>query len=253
LILLFILGLSCLFVLSLYLFTIFLRVDRIQLPLGLDVRILQISDLHMERNRIHPTRLLKLIKKTQPDLIVFTGDYCDSEKGLTRLETYLKHFSTLTVPMYAVIGNHDYFHDVDAVVDTLKSCGILVLRNEAITYKGVTFIGIDDFCTSHHDYKKIKAYFENKTEKIVILTHDPNIILDIPYAFSYMLTGHFHAKQFRVPFLFRLFPMGKLPTMGIWQGLHTTKKGALYINRGIGQSGINARFLVCSEVAVHDI
>jgi predicted MPP superfamily phosphohydrolase len=44
---------------------------------------------------------------------------------------------------------------------------------------------------------------------------------------------------------------GDLPRRGIYKGLHNSQYGTYYISKGIGQTGINARFLVRSEITMH--
>jgi uncharacterized protein len=50
-----------------------------------------------------------------------------------------------------------------------------------------------------------------------------------------------------------LKPMGELPRRGIYKGLHESEQGTYYISKGIGQTGVNARLLVRSEVTVHEL
>ncbi|MNG32809.1 hypothetical protein D3C84_1189070 [compost metagenome] len=78
-------------------------------------------------------------------------------------------------------------------------------------------------------------------------------MLELPYAYHYLVAGHFHGMQFNVPFLFRYINKGRLAAAGIYKGLHRSKQGPYYISKGVGQAGPNARFLVRSEVTLHEL
>ena len=89
---------------------------------------------------------------------------------------------------------------------------------------------------------------------MVVITHDPNVVLNIPpLRFDYLMAGHLHGKQFNVPGLYWLKPMGELPKLGVYKGLHQLPQGLIYISKGLGQVGINLRFLVRSELTVHHL
>lgn len=93
-----------------------------QLPSDLEYfRILQFSDLHLHKgvSDAFLKRLLKKIKKSQPQIILFTGDFlcnaalCDPK----RLKQFL---CSLEAPYgcYAVLGNHDFAKAVSVDPDT---------------------------------------------------------------------------------------------------------------------------------------
>lgn len=245
--------------LSLYLLFIlptqWLKIERIKLPLGLQRKLLQISDLHVERLRISPAQIQRLISSEQPDLIVLTGDFLDTPQALFKLKRYLRVLSpTQTrIPCFAVLGNHDYMlPNIQPLVDLLGYYEIRVLRNEALDLGDFILLGIDDYDTRHHNPEQAYQYCPPEKKRIV-LQHDPNYILVNTHLFDYLLSGHLHGKQFNIPFLFHLKDMGPLPRLGIYKGLQYAAQGPYYISKGVGQSGINARLFVRSEVTVHEI
>lgn len=245
--------------LILYLLFIFptqwLKIERVKLPLGLGVKLLQVSDLHMERLRISPWQIQALIEREGPDMIVLTGDFLDTERALLKLKRYLQVFSPkrTSIPCYAVLGNHDYMlHHVQPLVDLLHYYDIPTLRNQALDFGRFVLIGVDDYETGHHDGKLAYAQCPHAKARIV-LQHDPNYILENQLPFDYLLSGHLHGKQFNLPYLFWFKNMGPLPRMGIYKGFHTSPQGPYYISKGIGQSGINARLFVRSEVTIHEL
>lgn len=231
--------------------TQWLKIERITYPLDLNLKILQISDLHVERLRISPTRLATIINDEKPNLICITGDFTKHRKSLFKLEKYLRAMTIGNIPIYCVLGNHDYQQkNVLDLINLLRKYGIHVLRNESVHVDQIELIGIDDFDSGKSNIEKSFQHVDQIRTKVII-THDPNIVLHINKSYDYLMAGHLHGKQFNIPFLFRLKDAGKLPRMGIYKGLHRNQYGAYYISKGIGQTGINARFLVRSEVTMH--
>jgi uncharacterized protein len=225
-----------------------------------DLRVLQLSDLHMERISISSDRLKELILPTLPDLIVLTGDYLDRYHNISKLLTYLQKIQEVKprYGVYCVFGNHDHYlgERIDELQKAIESTGCKVLRNESITVDidGVplNLIGIDDYCLGKSD---IPRSFENVPNKGInlVLAHDPNTVLDLEehHDVDYMLSGHLHGGQFNIPFAFKLFPMGELPKYKIIKGLHRVNGRTIYISEGLGQSGLNVRLNSRPEITVH--
>lgn len=233
--------------------TQWLKIERIHYPLDLHLKILQISDLHVERLRISPTKIAAIIHDEKPNLICITGDFTKQRRSLIKLEKYLRAMTISNVPIYCVLGNHDYQQkNVMDVINLLRKYGLHVLRNESVHVGQIELIGIDDYDSGKSDIEKSYQNVDLTRPKVVI-THDPNIVLELNKPYDYLMAGHLHGKQFNLPFLFKLKDAGKLPRTGIYKGLHATRYGAYYISKGIGQTGINARFLVRSEVTMHDL
>jgi hypothetical protein len=233
--------------------TQWLKIERVRHPIGLNKKVLQISDFHVERLRISQEKLRHIIQREDPDFIFLTGDFTKKAKQMPRLKKYLEVFQGSGRPTYAVLGNHDYKQpSVGNLVKQIERYGIQVLRNESVRLDEFTLIGIDDFVSGHSD---VDQSFRNVDSDLpnVVITHDPNVVLTINRRFDYLMAGHFHGKQFNIPFLFKLKPMGPLPAMGIYKGLHHNAYGTYYISKGIGQTGFNFRFLIRSEITVHHV
>ena len=104
---------------------------------GRDLRILQISDLHVERITQREQAVLEMARSLQPDLIVLTGDYVnlDYVDDETALAEARKVISQLEAPygVYAIIGSVpvDTSRVMATVFGGLKN--VHVLRNEIQT------------------------------------------------------------------------------------------------------------------------
>ncbi|MEK8126964.1 metallophosphoesterase [Paenibacillus filicis] len=233
--------------------TQWLKVERVRFDAGLGLKILQLSDLHVERMRIAPGTIRRILREEQPDYVFITGDFTKLPGQLPRLGLYLSVLEESGVPGYAVLGNHDYQQPkVRRLIRFVEQYGIRVLRNESAQLDRFQLIGIDDWSSGKSHIGQSFAKVTEGQPKIVI-THDPNIVLKLNRPFGYLMAGHLHGRQLNVPFFFRFRPMGPLPAMGIYRGLHKTDYGAYYISKGLGQTAFNARFLVRSEVTIHEL
>jgi len=242
----------------LYLFLIFptqwLKVEQVDYPLGIGKRILQISDLHVDMLRISPLRLSRAIKRAAPDYIFLTGDYTYREPYLPRLAHYLKEIASAGVPVYAVLGNHDHeLPRLRKLAELMESCGVVLLRNSMVDLPEFQLVGIDNYSTGHSRFKEsFRWVADNKP--VLVITHDPNAVLFLRKPYHYLMAGHFHGKQINLPFLFDVKPKGPLSAKGIYKGLHQADNGGVYyISKGVGQAGINARFMVRSEITLHKV
>ncbi|OPX02744.1 metallophosphoesterase [Geobacillus sp. LEMMY01] len=224
------------------------------------LRILQLSDLHLEKLSITPDDLYEKLKEEAIDLIALTGDFLDREESIAKLGPYLAALNALkpTYGMYAVFGNHDYVlqgEPFERLKATLEAHGCIVLQNEAktITVNGqtVNIIGIDDFYTGRSDIEK--AYAGVKDGINLVLTHDPDIVPHMKdYHFDYLLSGHFHGGQIHWPKPYHLAKMSKtLTERNMIKGYHEWEGKPFYINEGLGQTGVNIRIGSKPEVTLH--
>ncbi|SDC02136.1 hypothetical protein SAMN02799630_02452 [Paenibacillus sp. UNCCL117] len=233
--------------------TQWLKVERIRFHAGIGIKALQLSDLHVERMRIPPARIRRVLTEEKPDYLFVTGDFTKLPAQLPRLGRYLAVIRDSAIPAYAVLGNHDYQQPkVRRLIRFIELYGIRVLRNESVDFPRFQLVGIDDL-SSGKSNPALAFSGTTPNKPTVVITHDPNIVLKLNRPFGYLMAGHLHGRQLNVPLFFRFRPMGPLPARGIYKGLHTTNNGAYYISKGLGQTAFNARFLVRSEVTIHEL
>lgn len=235
--------------------TQWLKVERINLPIGLGIKVLQISDLHVEKIRISAKSLDQLIRTERPTYIFITGDFTEKAIYLPKVQHYINVIASSGIPVFAVLGNHDHrlkSAAMNRLVKLFEHEGVKLLTNEGFDAGDFQIVGIDDWCSKK---SKINQAFQHMdpSKVTIVLTHDPNIVLHLNREYSYLMAGHFHGMQFNLPFLFRFINKGKLAASGVYKGLHKGKYGSYYISKGISQAGPNARFLIRSEVTIHQL
>lgn len=230
---------------------------------SVNLRILHLSDLHLENLSVTPERLYDQLKHESYDLITITGDFLDQPKSIPLLEPYLEALKRLEPKFgtYAVFGNHDYrlsekyFQELKM---TLKKHNITIMTNENKTIvmnnAKVHIIGIDDY---HTKKSNLPLSFHNVLDDDgfrLVLTHDPNLVVEMDqYSFDYMLAGHFHGGQICWPRPYHLRKFGKLVRLNLIKGLIEFRGKMIYINEGLGQTLFNIRLGSRPEITVHEV
>ncbi|MET3290045.1 UNVERIFIED_CONTAM: putative MPP superfamily phosphohydrolase [Brevibacillus sp. OAP136] len=226
------------------------------------LRILHLSDLHMENLSITAEQIVKTTQGEAFDLIAITGDLLDRKRSIPHAVRYIETLRKLApkLGIYVVFGNHDYVLSADKLAHLraeLEQIGCRVLCNETHTVDSALgklhIIGIDDYATRRSDLAQTFATVTDDGIRLV-LTHDPNVVLCMKeYHYDYLLAGHFHGGQIHWPKPFHLVKMGKLPRMNIVQGLHYHDDRPFYISEGLGQTGLNIRLRSRPEMTIHNL
>lgn len=222
-------------------------------------RIAQLSDIHL--NEFTEPSLLREaihdINRTQPDLVLITGDYVSAEV-LSKKRTIGAAWECASIlteiacpRRYAILGNHDVMAGADEVADALNSHGIPVLRNAFVPIESgngrVWLAGLEDPLLGRpNPDRAIPVAIRNQAEEpVILMCHAPDFadaLLSHPVgrSIALMLSGHTHGGQVRLPFVgaLRLPPMGRKYVEG-WFPLGPMQ---LYVNRGIGSVGVPFRF-----------
>ncbi|SFL85845.1 hypothetical protein SAMN04487943_104342 [Gracilibacillus orientalis] len=238
-----------------------IKIDNSQTESVSALNILHLSDLHLENISISPEMLYDKVKDEAIDLIALTGDFVDRKQTIPKLIPYLKVFNKLQpkLGIYTVLGNHDYVlkgAHLQTLIDTLNeyNCHVMQNSSETIYIKNqpLNIIGVDDYSTNRSDLAS--SYQSIKKGTNLVLTHDPNIVLDMKrYHFDYLLAGHFHGGQICYPKAYHLAKMGKLAKMDIIKGLHSQDGRPFYISEGMGQTGVNIRVGSLPEITLHQL
>jgi predicted MPP superfamily phosphohydrolase len=229
--------------------------------LGGHLRVVHLTDLHMEGADGWPEEVLAAVEQSQPDLVVLTGDYLNHPSRAQRLREFLDRLVAVAGHdrVFAVTGNFEVgarpdpvfadagVHLLDGVVVTVT------LRSARLQVAGIGFYGIRN---SERMLVELAGQLEPSVPSI-LLHHTPDLA-ESPgiEAFDLVLCGHTHGGQVRLPgygALITLSRYGKSYEAGLYR---LKGKGHLYTNRGIGTEpapAIRVRFLCRPEVAVFDL
>ncbi len=219
-------------------------------------RIIQISDLHNKEFGKKSSRLLKVLAKAKPDIIVITGDLVDRRRtDIKAALEFIKRASELA-PIYYVTGNHEYSLDRwewDSLMDGLMKYQVRLLDNRIVHLEknrdgGFYLMGLSEGNQADDTLKTLCSHAEADKLQIV-LTHEPQYIdsyrqsdADIIFA------GHAHGGQFRLPILGGLIAPGQGIFPKYTSGAHRAGHTTLIISRGLGNSVVPIRLFNRPEV-----
>jgi predicted MPP superfamily phosphohydrolase len=214
------------------------------------LRIAHLSDLHSTGYGAREREVVALVEQATPDLIVVTGDIDDS----AALEASREMFRHLHAPLgvWVVRGNTERSRAAPAADAAFyQSLGAHLLENKGVAIRpDVWLVGLDDPITGHPDLTTALAGAPASAFKVALF-HSPDHFTEVAGLFNLGLAGHTHGGQVRLPGLGPLW----LPPGGhaYVQGWYTKNRSQLYVSRGIGTTGIPARFLARPEVPVIEI
>ncbi|MBL8769407.1 MAG: metallophosphoesterase [Planctomycetes bacterium] len=228
-------------------------------PDALDgLKIALLSDLHTGSPRNGPANLARVVDATnavRPDLVLLAGDFVihDVIGGtFVEPEAIARELARLEAPLgvFAVLGNHDWWLSATRVREALETHGIAVIDDRAarLTWKDATFYlaGISDYWEGPHDVRAALAQVPEDAT-ILALTHNPDVLPDIPSRVSLTLAGHTHGGQVDLPLLGRLV----VPSRRIYAFGHVVDEGRhVYVTSGVGTSILPVRFRVPPEISV---
>lgn len=206
-------------------------------------KICQISDLHNKLFGKDQRRLLSLIEREQPDLIVITGDIIDDFHTDIANALALTDRLTSIAPVYYVTGNHELNTGVEtfnALLEGLESGGVTVLRDAVreISNGGESFylLGLDD--SSRRDGTPARLVSELSDDKLqVLLVHRPeNFELYAAAGVDLVFAGHAHGGQVRLPFIGGLYAPGQGFFPKYTCGMYTLGASTMVVSRGLGNS-----------------
>jgi hypothetical protein len=230
------------------------------------LRLLHLSDLHVERLTRREAKLLDLIEQAQPDLIVFTGDflnlsYVDDPTARAEVRQVL---AQLRAPygVFATLGSPpvDPRHETPSLLDGFA---IRLLRDEVAVInlpdgRKLSLIGLDcehDLISDESALRQLLAVTPADSAR-VLLYHSPELM---PVARSLpldlYLCGHTHGGQIRLP------GYGAILTSSVTgkryeAGRYDEQGTILYVSRGIGLEGLSAprmRLLCPPEIVLWEV
>ncbi len=242
-----------------------LTVSQIEVPVdGLqkNIRIVQLSDIHVERTTKREQTLPALVQSLNPDMIVITGDYLnESYSNLPETNEALKDLiDQFKAPLgiYAVNGNVE---SPARLRELMQDLDVNVLDNEIVRIPEVNenfvLIGLS-FHNQTFDSQRLTQLMQDihPEDYSLLLYHKPDLAYAADEAgVDLYLAGHTHGGQIRLPIYGAIFTnsrYGKTFEMGLYHLGNTT----LYVNRGIGFTGGPApriRFLAPPEILVIDL
>lgn len=223
------------------------------------IRAAVLSDLHIggliEVNKIN--EIVQIVNDLDVDMIFLTGDIVDAR--LSDVEEAVDNLGRLKAKdgIFYVLGNHEYFHDIENIVNKIKSLGFNVLINQSqIVHNNVNIVGIADLMGFRVGYlmPDIQEAFLQIDSALptILLSHQPKVIeyLYDDNKVDLILSGHTHGGQI---FPFSLAVLIQQPYL---YGLHEISnflKTKIYVNQGTGFWGPPMRIGSYREITLLEL
>jgi uncharacterized protein len=194
-------------------------------PAGRHLTIAVVADLHAGGPNMGLAQIRTAIDTTlslRADLIVLLGDYFATHRFVTERvphAAWAAELARLRAPLgvFAILGNHDWWFDIQGTRAALARVNIPVLENQAvlvgepgrkfwlaglgdtIAYKlgRGRFAGVDDLPGT---LAKVTT-----DDPVILLVHEPDAFTMVPPRVALTLAGHTHGGQVRLPLVWHQF------------------------------------------------
>ena len=226
-----------------------------------------IADLHAGGPNMGIARVREVVDAAQTldsDLIVILGDYFATHRFVTEHVPNAAWAAELgrlkaRLGVYAILGNHDWWHDVAAVRRALAREGIPPMENDAVRIddNGRRFwlaglgdqlahwLGPDRF-RGEDDLAGTLARITTD-DPVILLAHEPDVFTRIPPRVALTLAGHTHGGQIVLPFLKPMWTPSKYGARFAYG--HIVEQGRhMIVSGGLGCSGVPLRLGVPPEI-----
>jgi len=251
----------------------FYTISKENVPFSFDgYRIVLISDLHDREFGYNSQRLINVIHKQSPDIVIMAGDMIST--GDKDWEVFLKLSESLAekYKTYYVVGNHEQNLTGEQLTDLvakIENTGVIVLDNEiTVIEKNTEKINLYGLWFHLRYYRDLRSEYQkenyfgiesitkilgtpDKEEFNVLITHNPVYFNTYSeWGSDLTLSGHMHGGMIRLPFVGGLFSPEKELFPKFDSGVFYNDNSFLVVSRGLGNGNLGFRFLNCPEVTV---
>lgn len=219
------------------------------------VKIAHISDLHKSRFGKNNSRICRILRRENPDVIFITGDIVSrTENNFSRIKIFLEDLNKIA-PVFVIYGNHEQSlpeNFKNKFIEIIKNSGSILLENNSVNLKiNGRILNIYGLRESYNTYKNGESYrnLEKITPEIlvnllgkspeenttILLAHNPFFAEAYSeWGADYTFSGHVHGGLIRIFGKGILSPERKLfPEYS--KGIYQINKMKLCVSGGLGK------------------
>ena len=220
--------------------------DKVTKPM----KVVMMSDLHLgyhnPRKELH--RWVDMINQEHPDLILIAGDIIDGSMRPLKEEQMYEEFRRLKAPIYACLGNHEYYSGEPDAQRFYQESGIHLLRDSTVVIGSLCIIGRDDRTNVHRNSLGVIMKQADRSKFSILLDHQPYHLEQAERQhIDFQFSGHTHHGQ--------VWPISWI-THAVYEcafGPHQRGNTRYYISSGMGIWGGKFRIGTRSEYVVATI
>jgi uncharacterized protein len=236
-------------------------------PAAQKLSITVIADLHAGGPDMflpHIRQVVETANALKSDLVVMLGDFIATYRfHTTRVPDPLwaAELARLEAPLgiWAILGNHDWWHDIKGVRSALAGARIPLLENDAVLLgkpgRQFWLAGLGDQLAHPLGHGRFRGVDDlpgtlakiTSDDPAVLLVHEPDIFPRIPSRVALTLAGHTHGGQIRLPLVWPLFVPSRYGARYAY-GHVVENDRHLIVSGGLGTSIIPARLGVPPEI-----
>ena len=212
--------------------------------------VVMLTDMHLgyHNRRKELARWVDMINSEKADLILIAGDIIDISTQPLEQEESWREFLRLNAPVYACLGNHEYYSGQPNAQLFYRQADIRLLRDSVATVGDLCIVGRDDRTNPHRKSVAQLAKEIPDSTFSILLDHQPYHLEEAQQAgIDFQLSGHTHHGQ--------VWPISWI-TEAIYEcafGSHQRGDTRYYVSSGIGIWGGKFRIGTRSEYIVATI
>ena len=214
------------------------------------IKLVMMSDLHLgyHNRREELRRWVDMMNEEHADAILIAGDIIDMSIRPLKEEKMYEEFKRLNAPVYACLGNHEYYSGEPDAQKFYEQAGIHLLRDSCAVVGDLCVIGRDDRTNLHRKTLADIMKQADRSKFTILLDHQPYHLEQAErQKIDFQFSGHTHHGQ--------VWPISWI-TENIYEcafGAHQRGDTRYYVSSGIGIWGGKFRIGTRSEYIVATI
>lgn len=233
--------------------------DKVRVPIEINtngkvkkpLKVVMMSDIHVgyHNRKAELERWINLVNREHADLVLICGDIIDGSIRAVREQKLDEDFRKINAPVYAVLGNHEYYSGRAESIKFYHDAGIHLIIDSVANVDGLTILGRDDRTNPN---RKSVAQLMKEAGKdhgfTILMDHQPYHLEEAQNAgVGFQLSGHTHYGQ--------VWPISWIEDAIYEDAFGPLTKGSTqyYVSSGIGIWGGKFRIGTRSEYVVANI
>ena len=217
-------------------------------------KIALIADLHVGLFT-RPSRLRQIFTTAaslSPDVVVLAGDMMDDDPYFTTKLLDGTRSLPSSIPLIAVLGNHEMYGAPREVIDRLRGSRIRLLVNEGLPLRGFWIAGLSDYAAQAQELQPdFNAALASQSGFPIVISHQPKAFPEAQQRrLQLTLCAHSHGGQFGFRRLGWSLAGLFLP---YHMGLYRRGVSQLYVNTGTGYWLLPWRLGLPSEITLIEL